>query len=88
MQALLSVLPFSRIAAHSWLKTLNDDELAILRKVYEPLTALDLATRVSGNNGLYKTLPYDAQYCFRLEAAIRDNKNEANCRSYKNCLIH
>ena len=73
--------PFSRIAAHSWLKTLNDDELAILRKVYEPLIALDLATRVSGNNGLYKTLPYDAQYCyaFRLEAAIRDNKNEANC---------
>jgi CRISPR-associated protein Cmr2 len=37
---------------------------------------------VSGNDGLVQnSFPYDAQYCysFRLESAIRDNKNEANC---------
>lgn len=72
--------PFSRVAAHSWLKRLTDDELQQLKKAYEPLIALDLATRVNGNNGCYKQLPYDAQYCytFRLEAAIRDNQYDAS----------
>lgn len=68
--------PFSRVAAHSWLKDISDDELKSLREAYESLIGLELATRVGGNDGLYKKLPYDAQFCysFRLEAAIRDNK--------------
>ena len=73
--------PFSRVTAHSWLKDISDDELKALREAYEPLIGLELATRVSGNDGLYKKLPFDAQFCysFRLESAIRDNKKESNC---------
>lgn len=71
--------PFSRVAAHSWLKKISDGQLKTLREVYEPLIELKLATRVSGNDGLYKKLPYDAQFCypFRLETAIRENKSRA-----------
>lgn len=73
--------PFSRIAAHSWLKTLPKEELLTLCKAYEPLIALDLATRVSGNDACYKDMPFDAQYCYRsrLESARLDKNNDAKC---------
>ena len=73
--------PFSRIAAHSWLKTLSKDELTTLCKAYEPLIALDLATRVNGNQGCYQQMPFDAQYCYRsrLDAARREHNKDADC---------
>lgn len=73
--------PFSRVAAHAWLKKLPSDALKDLAKAYDPLVGLELATRVSGNNGCYRDMPYDAQFCyrFRLETAIRDNSTDAAC---------
>ena len=73
--------PFSRVASHSWLKRLPPEALKALGKAYEPLVGLELATRVSGNSGCYRDMPYDAQFCyrFRLETAIRDNSNDSAC---------
>lgn len=73
--------PFTRVTAHAWIETLSDSQLSALCAAYEPLVdpKLELATRVRGNKGCYQKLPFDAQFCyqFRLEAAIRDNKNDA-----------
>lgn len=72
--------PFTRVTAHAWIETLSDSQLSALCAAYEPLVdpKLELATRVRGNKGCYQKLPFDAQFCyqFRLEAAIRDNKND------------
>lgn len=66
--------PFSRIAAQPWIAMLSAEARQAIGKACEPLVALDLATRVSGNAGCYALLPYDAQlvYRFRLDAALRD----------------
>jgi CRISPR-associated protein Cmr2 len=71
--------PFTRVTAHAWIESLTDQQTHALCDAYEPLVDLELATRVRGNEGHYSKLPFDAQFCyaFRLEAAIRDNKNDA-----------
>ena len=82
--------PYSRVAAHSWLKSLPAEALRQLKDAYEPLVGLDLATRVKGNNGCYKEMPFDGQYCyrFRLESAIRDNKSNADCSTALQDLLN
>jgi CRISPR-associated protein Cmr2 len=72
--------PFTRVAAHAWIEKLSDTEREDLRNAYEPLVALELATRVKGNEGCYQAFPYDAQllYRFRLDAALRDAQRDAD----------
>lgn len=69
----------TRLAADSWLQTLAQSDLQALREVYEPLVELKIATRTSGNGGIYDDFPYDAGLLFpeRLERAKQD-ATEAN----------
>ena len=71
--------PYSRIAADPWIRALATDQQQDLRQAYEPLVGMELATRVSGNQGCYAALPYDAQmlYDFRLENALSAKGAEA-----------
>ncbi|NCA70633.1 MAG: type III-B CRISPR-associated protein Cas10/Cmr2 [Sphingobacteriia bacterium] len=64
--------PYSRVAADPWIRTLEADQQRALSEAYEAIVGLDLATPVSGNQGHYSALPYDAQmlYGFRLENAL------------------
>lgn len=64
--------PYTRVAAEKWVQDLNEDEVKALNDAYEPLIALELATRVRGNQGCYAKFPFDAQYLyqFRLEAVL------------------
>lgn len=67
--------PLSRVAAQAWLTGLPDDVRNNLASAYEPLVKVEgLATRVSGNAGLYADFPYDAQFLYpsRLDAALRE----------------
>ena len=63
---------YSRIAADSWIEQLSAVQQQRLRAAYEPLVPLELATRTSGNGGIYSALPFDAQmlYEYRLENAL------------------
>ncbi|MBE0380302.1 type III-B CRISPR-associated protein Cas10/Cmr2 [Pseudoalteromonas prydzensis] len=72
--------PFSRIVAHSWLEKLSAEQSIALKDVYEPLSKSGHVTKVSGNDGKYKSFPYDGEYLFlsRLEQAdiekeVKDN---------------
>lgn len=69
----------TRLAADGWLQTLAQSDLQVLRDAYEPLVELQLATRTSGNGGIYVDFPYDAGMLFpeRMERAKQDAK-EAN----------
>lgn len=60
---------YSRIATDAWIEQLTCEQQKRLREKYEPLVGLEIATRVSGNKGIYNVLPYDAQmlYEFRLD---------------------
>lgn len=71
--------PYSRVAADPWIRTLDAGQQHALSEAYEPLVGLGLATRVSGNQGHYSTLPYDAQmlYDFRLENALSARGEDA-----------
>ncbi|TVQ93797.1 MAG: type III-B CRISPR-associated protein Cas10/Cmr2 [Chromatiaceae bacterium] len=71
--------PYSRVAADPWIRTLDAAQLRALCTTYEPLVGLDLATRVSGNQGRYSALPYDAQmlYDFRLDNALSNRREGA-----------
>jgi CRISPR-associated protein Cmr2 len=62
---------YSRLAADPWIDRLGAAHRQRLAAAYAPLVALDLATRISGNQGIYGDLPYDAQllYDFRLATA-------------------
>ncbi len=62
---------YTRLAADTWIERLGVPERQRLAAAYEPLVDQGLATRISGNQGLYGDLPYDAQllYDFRLAAA-------------------
>jgi len=64
--------PYSRVAADPWIRTLEGEQQHALSVAYEPLVQPKLATRVSGNQGHYSALPYDAQmlYDFRLDNAL------------------
>ncbi|OFN34742.1 type III-B CRISPR-associated protein Cas10/Cmr2 [Neisseria sp. HMSC059F02] len=72
--------PVTRVAADAWLQGLPEDELSNLCDAYEPLIALNLATRVKGNQGIYADFPFDAQLLYRnrLDAALSDNENNAD----------
>lgn len=72
--------PITRVAADAWLQGLPENELSRICEAYEPLVALDLATRVSGNRGIYADFPFDAQFLYRsrLDAAMSDNKGSAD----------
>lgn len=71
---------YCRVAAEPWVQTLTEDQRQRLHAAYEPLVACELATRVRGNQGAYRDLPYDAQlvYDFRLANALaaRDATDE------------
>lgn len=62
---------YSRVAADPWIesKSITPEQRCELREAYEPLVGMQLATRVSGNDGAYGAFPYDAQllYSSRLE---------------------
>lgn len=72
--------PITRVAADAWLQELPENELDRICKAYEPLVALDLATRVTGNRGIYADFPFDAQllYRSRFDVALSDNKYSAD----------
>ena len=63
---------YSRIAADSWIESLDETQQERIRQAYEPLVSYQLATRVGGNGGIYNPLPFDAQlvFEFRLESAL------------------
>lgn len=71
---------YSRVAAEPWVRTLTEEQRQRLHTAYEPLVACELATRVRGNQGAYRDLPYDGQlvYDFRLANALaaRDATDE------------
>ncbi|WP_006786735.1 type III-B CRISPR-associated protein Cas10/Cmr2 [Thiorhodospira sibirica] len=71
--------PYSRIAADPWIRTLDAEQRDALCAAYEPMVQSGLATRVSGNQGIYADLPYDAQmlYGFRLENALAAKGEDA-----------
>lgn len=75
---------FSRVTAHAWLGGLNETELKQLNEAYEPLVALDLATRTTGNEGAYEAFAYDAQllYVSRLERELEDCKASNDLEAY------
>ena len=69
---------FSRIAAHAWIEKVVADveyseQFEEVKEAYERLVKNNLATRTTGNQGIYKDFPYDAQFLFRsrLEAELR-----------------
>lgn len=66
----------TRLAADGWLKALSASERGAINDVFEPLVTLDLATRVEGNDGVYKDFPYDGGLLYpeRLETAAREAK--------------
>ncbi len=64
---------YSRIAAETWIKgSLTPVQQQTIAAAYVPLVEKGLATRVSGNAGIYKALRYDAQlvFGFRLDNAL------------------
>lgn len=66
----------TRVAAHAWIEKLieNAEDLSGIKASYESLVALGVATRVSGNNGIYQNFPYDAQFLYenRIQAAMSE----------------
>ena len=84
--------PYSRIAADPWIEEkLTEDQQRRLREAYEPLVALDQATRVKGNAGIYSALPFDGQmlYPSRLEAELSKadgQDRQAAAEALKQCL--
>lgn len=64
--------PITRVAANDWIEQVHSHEkFADVKACYEKLVKSELATRVSGNKGIYAKFPYDAQYLYssRLNAA-------------------
>ena len=67
---------YARIAADPWVEQLSSAQQQQLCEAYEPLVALELATRTSGNAGIYRALPFDAQmlYSFRLDNELSQSR--------------
>ena len=82
--------PYSRIASDAWVETLSEDQQRCIGKAYEPLVKRGYATRVRGNNGAYRALPFDAQmlYSSRLEAELSSAAGEDRqaVENLGNCL--
>ncbi len=70
--------PLTRIAAHGWLSSLTADARRQLQLAYEPLVALDLATRA--RSAVFEDFPFDAGlvYAERLERARREVVDDAD----------
>ncbi len=68
--------PYSRIAADAWIRDLSPGQRARIAEHYEPIRALDLATRCTGNGDIYNALPYDGEllFDFRLQNAIAQHR--------------
>lgn len=81
--------PYSRIAADPWIRKLDAEQRDTLCAAYEPIVQSGLATRVSGNQGIYRDLPYDAQmlYGFRLENALAAKGEDAAEPEAHNALL-
>ncbi len=61
--------PLSRIAIDPWVRggeaAGEGGRLEAVGQALEPLVAAGVVTRVRGNEGLYASLPFDAQLCYR-----------------------
>ncbi len=71
--------PLSRLAIDPWLRGLPDSiDFKEINQCLSGLVKYGLCSRVSGNNGLYETLPYDGQllYPYRLNAEKNKLVNE------------
>ena len=82
---------YSRVAADPWIESLTKEQQHELRESYEPLVGMQLATRVSGNDGIYRALPYDAQLLYpsrlKLEMDRTTNDDEgSSLRDLQKCL--
>ena len=75
---------YSRVAADPWIEQLTPEQQQRLRTAYEPLVSpeIELATRTTGNAGIYAALPFDAQmlYAFRLDNALSEVRDEPDAR--------
>lgn len=71
---------YARVAADPWIMYLTPAQRASLRSAYEELVRVGLATRVQGNAGIYRELPYDALmlYAFRLDNALQTARKTRN----------
>lgn len=73
--------PFTRVAAHAWVEQAKAYQgFEQIKRLYEQLVKLDIATRVKGNKDTYQDFPFDAQYLYesRLDAAIRQYSFDAD----------
>ena len=83
---------YSRVAADPWAEQLTPEQQQRLRTAYEPLVGLELATRTTGNGGIYAALPFDAQmlYGFRLDNALSEAHDESEAsralRNLRDCV--
>jgi len=88
---------YARIAADPWIESLESEQQQKLCKHYEPLVGKELATRTQGNQGIYKSLPFDGLllYASRLERelqkAAQENNEDARAKldalkALKDCL--
>ena len=83
---------YSRLAANPWIEeSLDEEQQERLRQAYAPLVGMELATRVSGNNGIYGALPYDAQLLFsprldRAWAAATSDAERGRLEDLKACM--
>lgn len=66
--------PYSRIAADAWIRELAPEQRERINEQYEPIRELDLATKCTGNGGIYTDLPFDGEllFDFRLQNAINE----------------
>ena len=83
---------YSRVAVDPWIEQLTPEQQQRLRAAYEPLVGLELATRTTGNDGIYAALPFDAQmlYGFRLDNALSEAHDEPEAsralRNLRDCV--
>ncbi len=79
---------YARIAADPWVESLASEQQCRLCKHYEPLVPQGVASRTTGNHGIYGTLPFDGQllYPFRLEQALKEAERDDETRAHINAL--
>ena len=82
--------PLTRLAAHDWLCTLSQTDLADLNGAYEPLVKQGLATRVQSNQDAFRTFPYDAGLLYpeRLQGAYTEAEECDDPQAAKAALKH
>jgi CRISPR-associated protein Cmr2 len=67
--------PYARIAADAWIADLTETQRERIADAYEAIRDLDLATRCTGNDGIYAAMPYDGEllFDFRLQNAMNEH---------------